>query len=52
MSAEFEAKRAAILAEATRIHDEQGCTCDRKYLLTCSRLQRAILGLAAGVNLP
>lgn len=35
--------REQILAAATEIHDREGCRCDRKYLMSCSRLAAAIL---------
>ncbi|MEU4558394.1 hypothetical protein AB0F72_08390 [Actinoplanes sp. NPDC023936] len=39
--------RDQLLAAATVIHDEQGCTCDRKYLMSCWRMAVAIVGLAS-----
>lgn len=39
------ATREELIAEATRIHDEQGCGCDPKYLMSCPRLAQAILSL-------
>lgn len=35
--------REEIIAAATRIHDDEGCNCDRKYLMSCTRLAAAIL---------
>ena len=38
-------KRNKLLAEGIRIHDEQGCSCDRKYIMSCPNLAAAILSL-------
>jgi hypothetical protein len=37
--------RAELIAAATRIHDDQGCGCDPRYLMSCRRLANAILSL-------
>lgn len=37
--------REQILAAAIAVHDEQGCGCERKYLMICQNLVAAILGL-------
>lgn len=38
--------RETLLAEARRIHDEEGCgRCSPKYPLSCSRLVQVILSL-------
>lgn len=39
-------RRERIIAAATVIHDEQGCGCDRRYLMSCPRLAAAILSVA------
>lgn len=39
--------REQFIEAATKIHDGQGCACDRRYLMSCQRLTAAILGLAA-----
>jgi hypothetical protein len=35
--------REALIAAATVLHDEEGCSCDRKYLMSCHRMANAIL---------
>lgn len=35
--------RGEIIAAAIEIHDREGCGCDRKYLMSCSRMVAAIL---------
>lgn len=42
--------RTLLVEAATAIHDEQGCSCDRRYLMSCPRLAAAILGLAASAT--
>lgn len=44
--------REQIIAQATAIHDEQRCGCDRRYLMSCQRLAAAILGLASPPTAP
>jgi hypothetical protein len=36
-------ERADLLEKATKIHDSEGCGCDRKYLMSCPRFAAAIL---------
>lgn len=33
----------AILAEALKLHDAEGCTCDRRYIMSCPNMAQAIL---------
>ncbi len=35
--------REEIIEAARRIHDREGCGCDRKYLMSCARMAAAIL---------
>jgi len=35
--------REELMAEATKIHDDGGCRCDPKYLMSCARMAMAIL---------
>lgn len=35
--------REALIAAATELHDAEGCSCDRKYLMSCHRMANAIL---------
>lgn len=35
--------RDIILEAALRKHDEDGCTCDRRYVMSCMRLAQAVL---------
>lgn len=32
-----------LLADAKKLHDESGCKCDPKYIMSCSRMANAIL---------
>ena len=43
---EISAARKQIIAAATKIHDDGGCHCDRKYLMSCTRMASAILSTA------
>lgn len=38
--------REEIIAAAIVIHDDTGCRCDRKYLMSCAHMVTAILSLA------
>ncbi len=38
--------REQLVFTATRLHDETGCICDRRYVLSCPKLAAAILSLA------
>jgi hypothetical protein len=35
--------RDELIAAATELHDLEGCSCDRKYLMCCPNLVNAIL---------
>ena len=35
--------REQRIAAATELHDREGCTCDRRYLMSCPRMAAAIL---------
>lgn len=35
--------REEILAVATHLHDESGCGCDPKYLMSCPHMAAAVL---------
>lgn len=37
--------RDQLVAAATAAHDEQGCGCDRRYLMSCPKFAAAILSL-------
>jgi hypothetical protein len=37
--------REELIRKATEIHDQKGCHCDRKYLMSCPNLANAILQL-------
>lgn len=40
--ADAELTREQIIAAATKIHDDGGCQCDRKYLMSCPRMASAV----------
>lgn len=35
--------REELIAAATVLHDQEGCSCDRKYLMSCPQMANAIL---------
>lgn len=35
--------REELIAAATVLHDREGCSCDRKYLMSCPNMASAIL---------
>lgn len=35
--------REQLIAAATELHDREGCSCDRKYLMSCPRMASAVL---------
>jgi hypothetical protein len=35
--------REEIIARARRVHDESGCSCDRRYIMSCPRMTAAVL---------
>jgi hypothetical protein len=35
--------REELIAAAAELHDQEGCSCDRKYLMSCPRMASAIL---------
>ena len=35
--------REELIAAATALHDKEGCSCDRKYLMSCPNMANAIL---------
>lgn len=35
--------REELIEVATRLHDESGCGCDRRYLMSCPAMAGAIL---------
>jgi hypothetical protein len=35
--------REELIARSTHIHDDAGCGCDPKYLMSCPRMAAAIL---------
>jgi hypothetical protein len=41
------ATRDELVAAATEIHDREGCACDRRYLMSCTRLAAAVLRAGA-----
>lgn len=40
--------RDEILAKAREAHDREGCSCDPKYIMSCTKLVNEILRLAKG----
>lgn len=36
-------QRERLIAAATELHDREGCSCDRKYLMSCPNMANAIL---------
>lgn len=38
--------REELIEAATKVHDDQGCGCDRRYLMSCPRLAAAVLEVA------
>lgn len=35
--------REEVIAVATHLHDESGCGCDPKYLMSCPNMANAVL---------
>ncbi len=42
--------RDELIAAATELHDQEGCSCDRKYLMCCPKLANAILRSGAAAR--
>ncbi len=36
-------EREKLIAAATKIHDRKGCSCDRRYIMSCPRMAAAVL---------
>jgi hypothetical protein len=35
--------REEVIALATHLHDESGCSCDPKYLMSCNKMPNLVL---------
>jgi len=42
--------RDELIAAATELHDQEGCSCDRRYLMSCPNMANAILRAGAAAK--
>lgn len=42
--------RQELINKATELHDADGCSCDRRYLMSCPRMANAILQAGKGAT--